>query len=51
MLRCVTCKDDISEERMASIIRAESQVFLRSMLQLLVTANVLSSLILFSLLM
>jgi hypothetical protein len=40
---CYFCKNDVSEECMPSIIRTERLseiVFLRSVLQLLVTANV-----------
>jgi hypothetical protein len=52
--RVTLVRTDVSEERIASIIRATrigELVFLRRVLQLLVTANVHSSLILFILIM
>jgi hypothetical protein len=45
-------RTDVSEERIASIIRVKKVAELRSLLQLLVTANVVSgSLILFTMMM
>jgi hypothetical protein len=42
--RVALVRTDVSEERIASIIRVYSIVFLCSVLQLLVTANIVSSL-------